>query len=197
MAFDALVLAGGRSSRMQGPDKLDADIGGTALLQRVIGSCSQARSVIAVGPRRPALAGVSLWVREQPPGGGPVAAIAAGLDEVREDIVVVLAGDLPFTTGVPEHLVDLLVDGDGEGPADGVVPVDGEGRRQGLCAAYRVTALRTALASIAVEDAPVWRLLDALRLRELATLPPDWFRDVDTPEDLAAVRQALATQEQS
>ena len=42
-------------------------------------------------------AGVRL-VREQPPGGGPVAALRAGLAEVPTDVVALLAGDLPFLT---------------------------------------------------------------------------------------------------
>ena len=38
-------------------------------------------------------------MREQPPGGGPVAALRAGLAEGPTDVVVLLAGDLPFLTG--------------------------------------------------------------------------------------------------
>jgi molybdopterin-guanine dinucleotide biosynthesis protein A len=176
---------------MQGSDKLDADVGGHRILDRVISSCDRAARVIVVGPVREGVTAHVTWTREFPEGSGPVAAIAAGMQHVRRDVVVVLAGDLPFVTGAPDSLVQALAATD----ADAVVPVDAEGFLQGLCAAYRTDALRAALASINVVDASVHSVLDRLRLTHAPGLAAWAMQDVDTPEDLISARHRALTLE--
>ncbi|WP_188302429.1 molybdenum cofactor guanylyltransferase, partial [Streptomyces sp. CBMA123] len=94
--YDVIVPAGGSARRLGGADKPGLTVGETTLLDRVLAACAGARTTVVVGPARPtARAGVR-WTREQPPGGGPVAAVAAGLDLVTADLVLLLAADLPF-----------------------------------------------------------------------------------------------------
>src|SRR3954452_11200017 len=81
-------------------------VGAVRLIDRALGAASGARRVIAVGPSRPGTPGV-LWQRESPAGGGPVAALAAGLNLVEEPLTVLLAADLPFVTD--EHVRRLVV----------------------------------------------------------------------------------------
>uniref|UniRef100_UPI00055F84E1 molybdenum cofactor guanylyltransferase n=1 Tax=Kitasatospora sp. MBT63 TaxID=1444768 RepID=UPI00055F84E1 len=92
--YDAVVLAGGAAARLGGADKPGLTVGGRSLLDRVVAACEGADRIVVVGPQR-ATAGVR-WAREEPPGGGPVAAVAAGLAQVTADRVLLLAADLPF-----------------------------------------------------------------------------------------------------
>jgi molybdopterin-guanine dinucleotide biosynthesis protein A len=135
--FDAVVLAGGAARRLGGVDKPALRVGGTTLLDRVLDACSGAGATIVVGPPRPTLRPVR-WTREDPPGGGPLPALAAGLRETAAQVVLVLAADLPFLTEATVHaLLDQVT-----GNADGAVLVDSEGRENPLVAAYRTASLR-------------------------------------------------------
>ncbi|MEW2222699.1 DUF6457 domain-containing protein [Streptomyces sp. NPDC006990] len=64
---------------MDGADKPAVTVGGRPLLDRVLAACGDAAATVVVGPRRPTCRPV-LWAREEPPGGGPLAALQAGLD---------------------------------------------------------------------------------------------------------------------
>ncbi|MGH3433518.1 MAG: NTP transferase domain-containing protein, partial [Thermocrispum sp.] len=74
----AVILAGGAAARLSGVDKPMLEVGGKPLLHTVIGAVAGAAAVVVVGPRRTDTMRVR-WAREDPPGGGPVAALAAGL----------------------------------------------------------------------------------------------------------------------
>src|SRR3954451_21606618 len=88
--YDAVVLAGGSGRRLGGVDKPALRVGSTSLLDRVLGAVPDASSVVVVGPSRATSRPVT-WVREDPPGGGPVAALAAGLPLMTAPFVAVLA----------------------------------------------------------------------------------------------------------
>ncbi|MFG3347695.1 DUF6457 domain-containing protein [Streptomyces sp. NPDC048018] len=82
-AYDAIVLAGGAARRLGGADKPGVRVGGRPLLDRVLAGCRDAgRTVVVAEPR--ATARPVEWTREEPPGGGPVAALAAGLGRLAE-----------------------------------------------------------------------------------------------------------------
>jgi molybdopterin-guanine dinucleotide biosynthesis protein A len=137
--------------------------------------------VIVVGPRRPGVPGVG-WAREDPPGGGPVAALAAGLAALPPGpaIVVVLAGDL---IGIRSSTVDKLVGAlAAEAGADGAVLVDADGRWQWLIGAWRGGPLHAALPS-SPGGASIRKTLAPLTI---VTVPesPGESADVDTPADL-------------
>ena len=89
-----VVLAGGESRRF-GSDKLAAPLAGTTVLDHLLGSLPQEWAVIAVGEQRPTPRPLT-WTREYPPGGGPLAGIAAGLALVTTDLTAVVAGDMPY-----------------------------------------------------------------------------------------------------
>ena len=95
-----VVLAGGTSRRF-GSDKLDARLRGLTVLGSVVGSLPARWPVVVVGPPRDCGRAVT-WTREDPPGGGPLAGVAAGVDVVQTEIVAVVAGDMPFRPG-PGH----------------------------------------------------------------------------------------------
>lgn len=178
-SYDAVVLAGGRSRRMRVADKTVLTVGGVSLLDRVLQAAVNAASVVVVGAERPVRPSVT-WVREEPPGGGPAAAVSAALRAVSADVVVLLAADLPLLT--PAH-VDRLVE---SVTGDGAVYVDATGAEQWLCSAWRTAALRaTPLAA----GGSLRHALSPLSFQRLVDLAP--AVDCDTPDDLRRAEERL------
>jgi molybdopterin-guanine dinucleotide biosynthesis protein A len=96
MSLAAVVLAGGESRRFGG-DKLAADLHGLSLLERAVTELPSDARLIIVGPERE-IGRPAAFVREEPPGGGPAAAMIAGLRLALSndsDTIVVLPGDAP------------------------------------------------------------------------------------------------------
>ncbi|MDH6111852.1 molybdopterin-guanine dinucleotide biosynthesis protein A [Kitasatospora sp. MAP12-15] len=187
--YDAIVLAGGAARRLDGADKPQLTVGGRPLLDRVLAACAGARSIVVVGPPRPAArpGPVPHWTREQPPGGGPVAAVAAALAEpaISAERVLLLAADLPFLDAAT--LGQLLSAVTGE--VEAAVLVDADGRDQPLVAAYRTAALRTALAALGDPvGAPLRRLTAGLRTARVADRDGVSY-DCDTWAELAEARR--------
>jgi molybdopterin-guanine dinucleotide biosynthesis protein A len=185
VGYDAVVLAGGAARRLGGADKPGLSVGGTSLLERVLAAVADARRTVVVGPER-ATARPVRWTREEPPGGGPVAGLAAGLSETTSPVVLLLATDLPFLgSGTVHGLLEALEPG-----VDAAMAVDADGRDQPLLAAYRVDALRDALARNAPEGfagVPLRRVLGGLAIRRVPDPEAASF-DCDTWEDLAQAR---------
>ncbi|MEU6427987.1 NTP transferase domain-containing protein [Microbispora sp. NPDC046973] len=183
--YDAVILAGGRAERLGGADKPGALVGGLPLVERVAAAVRDARAVVVVGPPRD-MPGV-LFTREDPPGGGPVPALRAGLAEVRSPLVVLLAADLPFVVAGHVRALVAALPEDGAG----AVLVDDEGREQWLTGAWRTAALRAALG--AYEGRSLRGLLGPLgpvpvRPPVAPGETPPWF-DCDTVDDLRAARE--------
>jgi len=193
-SYDAVVLAGGGARRLGGLDKPAQEVGGASLLDRVLAATADAQRTVVVGPERVTARQV-LWTAEEPAGGGPVAALAAGLALVTAAWVVLLAADLPFVVAVTVYaLLDALVSSDGAGPAgsDGALLVDDSGRDQLLVGVWRTAALRAALPDV-VNGARLGLVLgglDAVRVSvpTVAGKPAPWT-DCDTDEDLRRARE--------
>jgi molybdopterin-guanine dinucleotide biosynthesis protein A len=197
MDYAAIVLAGGRSRRMGGGLKPLLRVGGATMLERVLAALAGASRIVVVGPSEldDHVAGAgAIRVQEQPPGGGPVAAIGAGFAALREASrdtipatpwVAVLAADLPFVTA---RALDRLC-----GAGDCAVYVDEHGRRQPLVSVWATAGLRGALASVPRKDASMKELLEAVDVTGLAWAeqgPPPWF-DCDTPEAVEEAQRWL------
>ena len=181
MSFDAIVLAGGRASRLGGVSKPDVEVGGVALLDHALAAVAGAAHVVVVGPPQLARPGVAT-VLEDPPDGGPVAGVAAGLAQLPADgpeLVVVLACDVPRAGHALPALLAAV------GAADGARMVGDQDRPQHLVAVYRHTALRSALDAIPqVHGAAMHRLVGGLRLVDVpdddgATADADTWADVE------------------
>jgi molybdopterin-guanine dinucleotide biosynthesis protein A len=194
--YDAVVLAGGGGRRLGGVDKAGIRVGSRSLLGHALRAVRGAEHVVVVGPARALPDGVRL-VSEDPPGGGPVAGIAAAIGSLRSALVVVLACDMPLVTGATiERLVAACSPGEPGAPAprpdlDGALLVDHEGRRQYLAAAYRVGALRRALSGLGPPDGqPMRRVVHCLTVTEVAT-DPEVTLDCDTWDDVERSRDLL------
>lgn len=180
----AVVLCGGAGRRFGG-DKTQALLAGVPLLDHVLLALPAPWPVVCVGPQRPTARAVT-WCREEPPGGGPVAALAAGLAHATTGCVVVLGGDMPQAGAVVAVLAAALR---ARPEVDAVVGTDGEGRRQPLLAAYRLPSLLRAVPHPPA-GTPLMRVLDRLMVAPLQ-LDPGVALDVDTAEDLETLRHRL------
>jgi molybdopterin-guanine dinucleotide biosynthesis protein A len=202
--FDAVILAGGRSSRLGGVPKSRLVYDGATLLERALLAASGARKAVVVGPDQGILPADVLVGREDPPFAGPAAAIAAGLAELnkhvgegRAPLTLILACDMPRVGGAVEvllhHLAAPVRDG---GPADdppgkdGAMAISTDGRRQPLIGFYSTAALQHAVEDAerrkGLTDASVSSLLASLDVR-LVSVPPGSTDDVDTWDDAAAL----------
>ncbi|MHA5049607.1 DUF6457 domain-containing protein [Streptomyces sp. SD15] len=203
--YDAVVLAGGAARRLGGADKPGVRVGGRALLDRVLAACAEAGTTVVVAEPRTTARPVA-WAREDPPGGGPVAALDAGLRHTTAPYVVVLSADLPFLDeGTVRRLLAPLQEsgpphdpakpeGVREGAPDGVLLTDPDGRDQPLVAAYRAAALRRELSTLAaghggLTGLPLRRLTAALDLIRISD--PVASFDCDTWDDIAAARARI------
>ncbi|WP_081238044.1 NTP transferase domain-containing protein [Streptomyces viridosporus] len=189
-AYDAVVLAGGAARRLGGTDKPGVRVGGRALLDRVLAACAAARTTVVVADPRPTERPV-VWAREEPPGGGPLAALDAGLRHTTADHVVLLSADLPF---LDRRTVEGLGEALRRSTADGVVLTDADGRDQPLVAAYRSPALRRELAALTDRHGE----LTGLSLRRLTAsldlarvVDPVASFDCDTWDDIAIARARI------
>ena len=125
--FCAVVLAGGTAARMDGVDKAGLELDGRTLLDRALDSLVDATEVVVVGPGVVPTATAVRHVTEDPPRGGPVAGLLAGVDALqhRPRRLGVLAVDMPRVTSRTWRR--LLAAGEGH---DGAFLADAAGRRQ-------------------------------------------------------------------
>ena len=179
--FDAIIIAGGRATRLGGIDKTALVFNGRTLLQCALDAVREAKQVAVVGfgiELEPA-DGLS-QTAEEPRWGGPAAALTAGMHNLRQSRIehtVVIAADMPRVAGAVALLLDAITE-----EHDGVIAIDSTGTRQHLLAAYRTSALRQAVAAADSTNAAMRSITGALRLRELV-IPDELCADVDTPID--------------
>ncbi|MGR8009429.1 NTP transferase domain-containing protein [Streptomyces hypolithicus] len=162
--YDAIVLAGGAARRLGGADKPGVRVGGRTLLERVLGVCRGAGTTVVVGGRRATVRPVE-WALEEPAGGGPVAALGAGVRCTDAVTVLVLSADLPFIGGAT---IAGLLDALAQSGREAALLVDADGRDQPLVAAYRSEPLRRQLALLTAEHGSLTGLPLRALTRELA-----------------------------
>lgn len=203
-AASGIVLAGGRSERF-GRDKLAELLDGRPLLDHAVaGVAAVVLEVVVVGrptvtmapAARDGLPGVpTMRVRHVPDLAsfeGPLAGLAAALEHVREPIGLVVGGDMPsLARPVLALLLRVL---EAEAFVDAVA-LRYRGRREPLPIAIRVGAADSVIRRLlAARERRLGALADGLRTRDLDEV--EWraldpraatLRDVDRPEDLAAL----------
>lgn len=182
----AILLAGGRGSRMGGIHKPLLEVGGTTLLDAALHAARDAGAdpIVVVGPPDDVHADL-VWVREDPPFSGPAAAVMTALPLIPTPRTLVLACDLPHATDAVRMLLAIADD------ADGACLEDAAGHRQWLTGIYRTDALRAAAAKMpdAGRNASVRALLGGLAVTGVAASDDVAF-DIDTWDDLSTARSA-------
>lgn len=197
--FDAIILAGGRSSRLGGVDKASLMFDGGTLLMRTLAAVDGAGAVVVVGPFSAAeLPEGVRSAREEPPFSGPAAAIAAGVDALSgstartAEYTAVLACDMPYARTAMQYLLTATASlgrtgkGAAATGADGVMAQDELGKLQPLAALYKTTALTEAVRQRreggGVTGMSVFRLVASLQVVPVTVAAPA-TRDVDTWDD--------------
>jgi molybdopterin-guanine dinucleotide biosynthesis protein A len=170
MTYAVIILTGGKGERLGGVDKAALSYRDATLLDHVLSVVDDAARKVVVGPEKD-LPGV-VWAREDPPGGGPLAGLAAGLAKVTEDWVAVLAVDQP---GLTKDTIARL-------RATGRNAVLKDDRVQWLIGYWNSAELREALPEDP-RNLPLRKTLLRLDPVEVSALPGE-ARDVDTPADL-------------
>jgi molybdopterin-guanine dinucleotide biosynthesis protein A len=145
----AIILAGGRSSRM-GQPKATLRLGGRALIERTIAELARAFDdiVVVTAPESEAIelpaVGAATIVHDDTAYQGPVGALARGLRAARHELAFACSCDLPMLRSEVASWLASLADG-----FDAAIPQVG-GRLQLLHAVYRrrcAVALDAMLAS--------------------------------------------------
>ena len=190
MKLAVVVLAGGEGRRMQGA-KAARLLGGRTLLDRALERAAAYAPQVAVSVRAPAGKGDVPLLIDDPGLPGPLAGIASALRFGAErgvQAVLTIPVDAPFLPGdLAERLVPALT--------GGVALARSGGRLHPVCALWRVgldDQLRVYAATgrgalMGLADAVGWTAVD------WPAEPVDPFFNVNTPEDLAAAEDVLAT----
>ena len=173
-----------------GRDKATIEIGGEALAVRAAAALRAALAgpFVEVGPGRSGLPAIT----EEPAGEGPLVAVAAAASILDcSHPAFVLAVDMP---AVSADLIRLIA---GHSGAGSIVPADGSGRLQPLCARWDPAAVSAAPGLVASGHRSMQSLLE---VAPVTVVPPDeWLAvanahallDADTPDDLADLETHL------
>lgn len=196
----AILLAGGRGTRLGGGDKCLRDLGGRPLLARVIDSLRPQAGPFILNangdPLRFAAFRLPVVPDDLPDHPGPLAGILAGLDWVAAHhpggpFALSVSTDCPF---LPADLVARLGAARAADDAD-IALAESGGRVHPVIGLWRV-ALRTDLRRALVQEGirKVERFCDRHRTIRVnfAAQPSDPFFNVNTQADLAEAERLLA-----
>ena len=190
----AIVLAGGRSSRMGTPKALLL-FDGTPLIVHIVSTLQPLFTgiVVVAAPGQDLPSMPVTLVRDEVAYQGPVGGIYYGLRAAAGDVSFVTACDSAFLN--PRLISHLL----SEIPEHDVVVPHWEGRFQPLHAVYRASVLPLLEAQLASGDLRPVSLFEKVRTRrvdedEIRRFDPDGssFCNMNTPEDYAAALQRWA-----
>ena len=171
-AFSAVLLAGGRSSRMGGRDKAEILLpDGRPLWRRQLEDVLRPlgpAEIFLSGPPRGGVPGDVRVLPDAAPGLGPLSGVAAALAAAESSLVVVLAVDLPGMTAefFRARLLPVVT------PERGAAGVDGGGFYEPLAALYPRAAHGLALGRLRGTDRSLQGFVrETVRLGMLAAVP--------------------------
>jgi molybdopterin-guanine dinucleotide biosynthesis protein A len=183
----ALILAGGKATRLGGIDKRELVVGGCTIFERQVAALTPCVAEILVSSARQIVG--YRTVADQVPDLGPLAGIASGLAAATTPWLIVIAGDMPH---IDRALVELML-------SRASAESDAVGIRIGnlvqpLCTVLRIAVWRPIVAArMAERQLKVSALLTDEDVRvewieeaELRAIDPGLhsLHNVNTPEDL-------------
>lgn len=160
--MDALILAGGKSSRMEGRHKGNLLLGDETFTQILINELQKVTDKvwISYGSTLQGEHENCGMVRDIFTDCGPIGGIHAGLSACETEAMFVVACDMPFMKAeFVEELGQYLQDG-----VDGVVPVS-DGRIHPLAAIYRKNVLSSVENQILIGNYRLRDILEQLEIR--------------------------------
>jgi len=193
-SVEGFILAGGASSRM-GTDKARLLIGDESFVQRIGRQLSKVTPKVSVVGKMDPTGLTFPVVQDVHEDWGALGGLHAALAACEAQWALVVACDLPYVTAALFNRLLLLAMG-----FDAVAPVQKDGRRQPLCAVYRVAAcLPRAEALIKTGERKPVALLQSVTTRWLEfsevedlTGANRFFDNINTPQDYARVSRTTA-----
>ena len=192
--FSAALFAGGQSRRM-GRDKAVVEIGGEALWKRQLATLRQLNPTQLFICGRPDVEYVGAGcevITDVVPNAGPIGGLVTALQHVSTEILLVLAVDLPAMQ--PWFLERLVLRA--LASRRSIIPQGPQGLEP-LAAVYRIESRGVAEECLRAGEFRMRSLVAALEERGLAELyragegELPLFRNVNTPEELAAANRSL------
>jgi molybdenum cofactor guanylyltransferase len=192
----AIILAGGRSSRM-GRDKAMIEIAGVPLIRRiydVVATCVDLDQIYIVTPwpeqYRQVLPPNCNFILEQQPHQGPLIAFSQALAEINAKWLLLLACDLPnLSTPVIQSWIDRLPSLDSQSIA--YLPQHISKGWEPLCGFYRQICRESAIEYINRGGRSFQGWLKMNMVTELVVADPLCLVNCNTPADLAAMTQNI------
>ncbi|HEY1421546.1 MAG TPA: molybdenum cofactor guanylyltransferase [Candidatus Dormibacteraeota bacterium] len=190
MQASLLVLAGGESRRMGRP-KAWLEVGDTYLVRYVAGRLAAEFTDVMVSFAEPEQLEQPVPYRivfDRKSSAGPLAGMEAGLAAAREEVMFVLACDMPY---VSLELAQAAVAA--ARSCDAAIPRIG-GRPEPVCGAYRRTALPAIAAALDAHLLKAADLVERLDVTWLEDVDPRQLESLNTPEDLERFNAAQPSQ---
>ena len=184
------ILAGGKSTRM-GTDKAFVPIDGRTLLARALELARQVTSNVCIVGEGKKFAPFAPVIEDEFPGCGPLGGIHAALRSSHSELNVILAVDTPFISlALLQHLITRARNC----PSATVTVPRANGGWQPLCAVYRREFATSAEQALAQSRYKIDALFEDQKTQtvgeeelESAGFAPRIFRNLNTPEDVAAL----------
>jgi len=190
MQASLLVVAGGGSRRMGRP-KAWVEVGDTYLLRYVAERLAPAFSEVMVSFAEPEQLEEPVPYRvvfDRKPSAGPLGGLEAGLVAARNEVMFVVACDMPYVTQEVAQMAIAAARG-----CDAAIPrIDG--RPEPVCAAYRRSALPFITGALNAGRFKAAELAAELDVTWLEGLDPQLFRSLNTPQDLERFHAEFAGQ---
>ena len=165
---------------MGGVSKAELTLNGYTFRNRILLALISVPQIIVVGPTFTAENPKISFTREQPIGGGPVAAISAAIPLVEHEFVGILSVDAPFAVS---PLLEMYRVMEQDSIDEALVATDGK-HESYLVSVFRRDALIRALTQLGkAENASMKSLLSHIEYGSVQ-FPRHQLIDVNTPEDL-------------
>ena len=186
----AIILAGGRSSRM-GADKSLLSVDGQPIIERICERLAGRFNRILISANEPeklAFLGLEI-VADKIPGQGPLMGIASALEASSSELNFVVACDIPHIhIGLVE---EMLAEADRSG-ADVVVPTTGSEEYEPLFAVYRKSALEAINKVLASGGRRISDIFALCRVKYVRLTDAEWLRNLNTPAEYDEFSKGLS-----
>lgn len=179
----ALILAGGKATRLGGIAKHEIVVDGSTIFERQVAVLAPSvREILVSSPRD--IPGYRT-VHDAVEGAGPLSGIAAGLAACTTRWLLVVAGDMPYLTS---DLIEALIYATDETaePIDAVGVKSANGLPEPLLCALNVRIRPIVEARLAAKRYKASGLFtdEGLTVRWLTDAPGAALRNINSPEDL-------------
>jgi molybdenum cofactor guanylyltransferase len=176
MSATAIVLAGGKSSRM-GRDKAKLTINGRTMLEHICKQLCNTFSQILISTaanEKDSFSGLEV-VQDKTAGQGPLMGIASALDASANEINFVVACDIPYIE--MKCVKRMLTEARG---ADIVVPTTGDKKLEPLFAVYRKSALDAINKTLREGKRKISEVFDKCEVKYIDLGDAEWLININT-----------------